>query len=195
MRKKRLKIFLRAIKIYHDNQPFMENNMRKIAILVADFYDDNELYYPFYRLQEAGFQVELIGALQGQAYKSKHGMIATSDRAAKDANPNDYAGLLIPGGFSPDYMRRSSDIVQFAKAIADAQKPIAAICHGPWLMASVCNLKGRKLTSFFSIKDDLVHAGAIYIDAPVVIDGNYVTSRTPKDLPVFVPAFIDLLNR
>ncbi len=169
--------------------------MKKIAILVADFYDDNELYYPFYRLQEAGFQVELIGAIQGQSYKSKHGMIATSDRAAKDANPNDYAGLLIPGGFSPDYMRRSSDMVQFAKAFADAQKPIAAICHGPWLMASVCNLKGRKLTSFFSIKDDLVHAGAIYIDAPVVIDGNYVTSRTPKDLPVFVPAFIDLLNR
>jgi protease I len=169
--------------------------MKKIAILVADFYDDNELYYPFYRLQEAGFQVELIGAIQGQSYKSKHGMIAISDRAAKDANPNEYAGLLIPGGFSPDYMRRSSDMVQFAKAFADDQKPIAAICHGPWLMASVCNLKGRKLTSFFSIKDDLVHAGAIYIDAPVVIDGNYITSRTPKDLPVFVPAFIDLLNR
>lgn len=169
--------------------------MKKIAILVADFYDDNELYYPYYRLQEAGFTVELIGAIQGHGYKSKHGMIATTDRAAKDANPEDYAGLLIPGGFSPDYMRRSSEIVAFAKAIADAQKPIAAICHGPWLMASVCNLKGRTLTSYFSIKDDLVHAGATYVDEPVVVDGNFVTSRTPKDLPVFVPAFIQLLSR
>jgi len=168
--------------------------MKKIAILVADFYDDNELYYPYYRLQEAGFGVHLIGALKGQGYKSKHGMLATSDLAAKDANPADYDGLVIPGGFSPDYMRRSSDIVSFARAIADAKKPIAAICHGPWLMASVCNLKGRRLTSYFSIKDDLVHAGAIYVDAPVVVDGNYVTSRTPKDLPVFLPAFIKLIQ-
>jgi protease I len=101
---------------------------------------------------------------------------------------------VIPGGFSPDYMRRSSEIVTFAKAFADAKKPIAAICHGPWLMASVCNLKGRKLTSYYSIKDDLVHAGAIYVDAAVVVDGNYVTSRTPKDLPVFLPAFIKLVQ-
>jgi len=167
--------------------------MKKIAILVAEFYDDNELYYPYYRLQEAGFQVHLIGAIKGQAYKSKHGMIATSDFSAKEVNPADYDGLVIPGGFSPDYMRRSSDIVTFAKAIADAKKPIAAICHGPWLMASVCDLKNRKLTSYYSIKDDLVHAGAIYVDAPVVVDGNYVTSRTPKDLPVFLPAFIKLI--
>jgi protease I len=167
--------------------------MKKIAILVAEFYDDNELYYPYYRLQEAGFTVHLIGAIKGQAYKSKHGMIATSDLAAKEANPLDYAALVIPGGFSPDYMRRSSDIVTFAKAFADSKKPIAAICHGPWLMASVCDLKGRKLTSFYSIKDDLVHAGAIYVDAPVVVDGNYVTSRTPKDLPFFLPALLNLL--
>jgi protease I len=167
--------------------------MKKIAILVAEFYDDNELYYPYYRLQEAGFQVHLIGAIKAQAYKSKHGMLATSDFAANEVNPADYDGLVIPGGFSPDYMRRSFDIVTFAKAIADAKKPIAAICHGPWLMASVCDLKGRKLTSYYSIKDDLVHAGAIYVDAPVVVDGNYVTSRTPKDLPVFLPAFIKLI--
>jgi protease I len=172
-----------------------EKKMKKIAILVADFYDDNELYYPYYRLQEAGFEVHLIGALKGQAYKSKHGMLATSDLAAKDANPVDYAGLMIPGGFSPDYMRRSSDIVAFAKAFADAKKPIAAICHGPWLMASVCDLKGRKLTSYMSIKDDMVHAGATWVDAAVVVDGNYVTARTPKDLPVFLPAFMQLLER
>lgn len=168
--------------------------MKTIAILVADLYDDNELYYPYFRLQEAGFAVHLIGAIKGQTYKSKHGMPAVSDLSAKEANPSDYAGLVIPGGFSPDYMRRSSDIVSFSKAFADAKKPIAAICHGPWLMASVCDLKGRKLTSYYSIKDDLIHAGAIYVDAPVVVDGNYVTSRTPKDLPVFLPAFIQLIQ-
>ncbi|MGA0876055.1 MAG: type 1 glutamine amidotransferase domain-containing protein [Bacilli bacterium] len=169
--------------------------MKKIAILVADFYDDNELYYPYYRLQEAGFAVHLVGALKGQAYKSKHGMIATSDVAAGEVKASDYDGLVIPGGFSPDYMRRSSEIVQFAKGFATANKPMAAICHGPWLLASVADLKGKKLTSFFSIKDDLVHAGAIYVDAPVVVDGNLVTSRTPKDLPVFLPAFIALVNK
>jgi protease I len=91
-------------------------------------------------------------------------------------------------------MRRSKEMVAFAKGFAQLKRPIAAICHGPWLMASVCDLKGRKLTSFYSIQDDLVHAGAIYVDAPVVIDGNYVTSRTPKDLPVFVKAFIGLVK-
>lgn len=172
-----------------------ELKMKKIAILVADFYDDNELYYPYYRLQEAGFAVHLVGAIKGQAYKSKHGMIATSDVAAGEVSATDYDGLMIPGGFSPDYMRRSSDMVAFAKGFATANKPMAAICHGPWLLASVANLKGRNLTSFFSIKDDLVHAGANYVDAPVVVDGNLVTSRTPKDLPVFLPAFINLIQK
>jgi protease I len=168
--------------------------MKTIAILVADFYDDLELYFPFYRLQEEGMTVHLIGALKNQSYKSKHGMIATSEFAANEVNPAHYDGLVIPGGFSPDYMRRSKEMVAFAKGFAQLNRPIAAICHGPWLMASVCDLKGRKLTSFYSIQDDLVHAGAIYVDAPVVVDGNYVTSRTPKDLPVFVKAFIQLVN-
>ena len=169
--------------------------MKKVAILVADFYDDNELFYPYYRLQEAGFEVELVGAIAKQAYKSKHGMIATSDVAAKDVHANDYVGLMIPGGFSPDYMRRSSDIIVFAKQFADAKKPMAAICHGPWLLASVCDLKGKRLTSYFSIKDDVIHAGATYVDEAVVVDDYLVTSRTPKDLPVFLPAFLKLLNR
>jgi protease I len=168
--------------------------MKTIAILVADFYDDLELYYPFYRLQEEGWNVHLIGAIKQQGYKSKHGMIATSEFAAHEVQPSSYDGLIIPGGFSPDYMRRSKEMVAFAKGFAQLKRPIAAICHGPWLMASVCDLKGRKLTSFYSIQDDLVHAGAIYVDAPVVIDGNYVTSRTPKDLPVFVQAFIGLVK-
>lgn len=168
--------------------------MKTIAILVADFYDDLELYYPYYRLQEEGMNVHLIGAIKNQAFKSKHGMLATSEYAANEVNPSAYDGLVIPGGFSPDYMRRSKEIMAFAKGFADLQRPMAAICHGPWVMASVCDLKGRQMTSFFSIQDDLKHAGAIWVDAPVVVDGHLVTSRTPKDLPVFVKTFIQLIQ-
>ena len=164
--------------------------MKKIAILVADLYDDFELYYPYYRLLEEGYQVDLIGALSNQAYKSKFGFPAVTTHAAKDVQAEDYDGLVIPGGFSPDYMRRSEDIVNFAKKMDQLKKPMAAICHGAWLMASACDLKGKKMTCFFSIKDDIIHAGATYVDEAVVVDGHIVTSRTPKDLPVFVKTFI-----
>ena len=169
--------------------------MKKIAILVADLYDDNELYYPYYRLLEEGYQVDLIGALSNTTYKSKHGLPAVTTHAAKDVFAKDYDGLVIPGGFSPDYMRRSSDIVAFSKDMDKLQKPMAAICHGAWLMASACDLKNKNMTCFFSIKDDIIHAGANYLDEAVVVDGHLVTSRTPKDLPVFVKTFISVLEK
>ncbi len=169
--------------------------MKKIAILVADLYDDNELYYPYYRLLEEGYQVDLIGALSNTTYKSKHGLPAVTTHAAKDVFAKDYDGLVIPGGFSPDYMRRSSDIVAFTKDMDKLQKPMAAICHGAWLMASACDLKNKNMTCFFSIKDDIIHAGANYLDEAVVVDGHLVTSRTPKDLPVFVKTFISVLEK
>lgn len=169
--------------------------MKKIAILVADLYDDNELYYPYYRLLEEGYQVDLIGALEHTTYKSKHGLPAVSAYAAKDVSAKDYDGLVIPGGFSPDYMRRSSEIVSFTKDMDALKKPMAAICHGAWLMASSCDLKNKNMTCFFSIKDDIVHAGANYLDEAVVVDGHLVTSRTPKDLPVFVKTFISVLEK
>jgi len=169
--------------------------VKKIAILVADLYDDNELYYPYYRLLEEGYQVDLIGALSNTTYKSKHGLPAVTTHAAKDVFAKDYDGLVIPGGFSPDYMRRSSDIVAFSKDMDKLQKPMAAICHGAWLMASACDLKNKNMTCFFSIKDDIIHAGANYLDEAVVVDGHLVTSRTPKDLPVFVKTFISVLEK
>ncbi len=169
--------------------------MKRIAILVADLYDDNELYYPYYRLLEEGYQVDFIGAEANTTYKSKHGLPVVSKYAASDVNVSDYDGLVIPGGFSPDYMRRSSDIVDFAKNLDKLKKPMAAICHGAWLMASACDLKGKTMTCFFSIKDDIVHAGANYVDEAVVVDGHLVTSRTPKDLPVFVKTFIQVLEK
>jgi protease I len=169
--------------------------VKKIAILVADLYDDNELYYPYYRLLEEGYQVDLIGALSNTTYKSKHGLPVVTTHAAKDVFAKDYDGLVIPGGFSPDYMRRSSDIVAFTKDMDKLQKPMAAICHGAWLMASACDLKNKNMTCFFSIKDDIIHAGANYLDEAVVVDGHLVTSRTPKDLPVFVKTFISVLEK
>ncbi|TVP95961.1 MAG: type 1 glutamine amidotransferase [Acholeplasmatales bacterium] len=168
--------------------------MKRIAMLIADLYDDKELIYPHIRLQEAGYQVDLIGAEKGKPYASKHGLSSISDEAAKDIKADDYDALVIPGGFAPDYMRRSQAMIDFVKAMDAQKKPIAAICHGPWMMISGCDLKNRRLTGFFSIKDDLVNAGATYVDQAVVIDGHYITSRTPKDLPDFLQAILHALQ-
>jgi protease I len=168
--------------------------MKKIAVLIAEYFDDKELFYPYYRLIEEGYHVDLIGAKENESYQSKTGAIAKSDLASKDVCADDYEGVIIPGGYSPDHMRRTQATIDFVKAINKQNKLIASICHGPWMMASCCDLRDRKLTGFFSIKDDLVHAGAIFVDEAVVVDKNFITSRTPKDLPVFLKAIISYLK-
>jgi protease I len=168
--------------------------MKRIAILIEELFDDKELIYPYYRMQEEGFAVDLIGAEKNVSYKSKFGMPLKSDFGSKDVSASDYDAVIIPGGFSPDYMRRTQATVEFVKAMNTQKKPIAAICHGPWLMISSCDLKGRKLTGFQSVRIDIENAGAIYLDQEVVVDGNYITSRTPKDLPAFAKAIIKLLK-
>ena len=167
--------------------------MKKIAILVADYFEDNELFYPYFRLKEAGFDVDLVGAKANEPYKSKRGAPAVSNVASKDISSKDYVGVIIPGGYSPDHMRRTKETVDFVKAMSQEKKLIAAICHGPWMMASACDLKGRTLTGYYSIKDDLLNAGANYVDQEVVVDENYITSRTPKDLPAFLKAILNYL--
>lgn len=159
--------------------------MKRIALLIEDLFDDKELLYPYFRMQEEGFRVDLIGSEKDVTYKSKFGLPMKSDLASKDIHASDYDAVIIPGGFSPDYMRRTPATIQFVKALFEANKPIASICHGPWLMISACNLKGRKITGFHSIRVDLENAGAIYLDQEVVVDGNLITSRTPKDLPAW----------
>ncbi len=168
--------------------------MKKVAILVANLFDEKELIYPYYRLLEAGFKVDLVGAEAHVTYKSKVGLPMKSDKAAKDVDAKDYDALVIPGGFSPDYMRRDAETVSFARSMDKQNKPIAAICHGPWLMISSCDLKGKTLTGFPSVQVDIENAGATYIDEALVKDGNLITSRTPNDLPVFVKAIIDALS-
>lgn len=168
--------------------------MRKVAILIENLFDERELIYPYFRLLEEGFEVHLIGSKKDEVYASKNGVTEKSTHASDEVSANDYVGVVIPGGFSPDHMRRTKATVDFVREMDKAKKPIAAICHGPWMLASACDLKGKKVTSFFSIKDDLTNAGADYMDAEVVVDGHLITSRTPKDLPAFIKTFIEKIK-
>jgi len=168
--------------------------MKKIAILTAKLFEDNELFYPYYRLLEAGYHVDLVGKEKDQFYESKHGAKAKSHMSIDDVQANDYDLLVIPGGYSPDHMRRSQKMVDFVNEMDRLEKPIAAICHGPWMMASSCDIKGKKITGFYSIKDDIVHAGGNFVDEEVVVDGHLITSRTPNDLPAFLKAILSALE-
>lgn len=168
--------------------------MKTIAILIEDMFDENELIYPYYRLLEEGFEVHLVGPEKDKAFKSKSGVEKQSTHSSKEISAEDYDGLVIPGGFSPDYMRRTKETVEFVKEMNRAGKPIAAICHGPWMLASADALRGKKVTSFPSLKADLENAGGEYLDEEVVVDGNLITSRNPGDLPAFMKATIEKLK-
>ncbi|MGN9163923.1 type 1 glutamine amidotransferase domain-containing protein [Tissierellaceae bacterium HCP3S3_D8] len=168
--------------------------MKRVAILIENLFDERELIYPYYRLLEEGYEVHLVGSEKDTIYSSKAGVTERSTHSSIEVSAKDYDAVIIPGGFSPDNMRRCKATVEFVKGMDKENKIIAAICHGPWMMASCCDLKGKKATSFYSIKDDLVNAGAEYIDEEVVVDGNLITSRTPKDLPVFLKTIIEKLN-
>lgn len=173
----------------------MDLKGKRIVIFVDNVYQEMELWYPFYRFQEAGAQVTIAAAKAGQTYTSKLGYPATSQVAYEELRASDFDGLIIPGGFAPDYMRRSPEATQFVREMNNAGKLIAAICHGPWLLCSAHGvLKGRRATSFFSIKDDLTNAGANWVDEEVVIDNNLVTSRKPDDLPAFCRSCISVLQ-
>jgi protease I len=157
--------------------------IKRIALLIENLFDDKELLYPYFRMKEAGYHVDLVGKTKDTSYKSKHGMPMKSDVASSDISANDYDALIIPGGFSPDYMRRT-------KAMYDQKKTVAAICHAPWLLISSCDLSGKKMTGYHSLKIDITNAGATYVDKEVVIDEHLITSRNPNDLPAFAKAII-----
>ncbi len=160
------------------------------AVLVEDVYEDLELWYPVHRLREAGADVVLVGPESGKTYTSKHGYPARADRAASDVSAGDYDAVIIPGGYAPDRMRRHPAMVKLvADAVRDG-RTVAAICHGGWMLCSADALRGRRVTSFFAIRDDLVHAGAEWLDEAVVCDGNLITSRTPDDLPAFLRSIV-----
>ena len=171
----------------------MELKGKKVIILIENMYNEFEYWYPYYRLKEAGADVITVGAGSEQ-YTSKAGLPAKADIDAKNLNAADFDGIVIPGGYAPDVMRRHDSMVKLVKDANDAGKIIAAICHAGWMLASAEIIENRNVTSFFAIKDDLIHAGGNWSDEEVVIDGNLITSRTPDDLPAFMKAFISLLN-
>jgi len=166
---------------------------KRIAIMVDEMYQVLEVWYPYYRFREAGLEVNLVAAEAKKQYHSKEGYPCVSEIAAVQADAGDYDCLLVPGGFAPDFMRRSADVIRFANDMVDAGRVIAAICHGGWLLCSTKAYKGRKATCFMAIKDDIMNAGAEYIDAECVVDGNLITSRAPDDLPAFCKAVMDAL--
>jgi protease I len=168
----------------------MKLENKTVAVLVEDLYEDMELWYPVYRLREEGASVVLVGPEADRTYTSKHGYPATSDRAAGDVSPDELDALIVPGGYSPDRMRRHGTMVKLVAEVAAQGKAVAAICHGGWMLCSADVVRDRRVTSFFAIKDDLVHAGARWADEEVVRDGNLITSRTPDDLPAFLRAII-----
>lgn len=174
----------------------MELKGKTIAILVDQLYQEMEVWYPLYRLQEAGANIVVVGAKAGETYPSKLGYPCKSDRSYDEVSANDFDGIVVPGGFAPDHIRRHPKANQLVHDIDKQGKLVAAICHGPWVLCSAHGLlKGRKVTSFFAIKDDVVNAGAEWSDAEVVIDKNLVTSRKPEDLPAFCKACIEVLSR
>jgi protease I len=172
----------------------MELQGKRAAVLVEQQYQEMEVWYPIYRLREAGCKVTLVGPAAGQTYPSKLGYPAKSDKAAEEVKADDFDLIVIPGGFAPDFIRRTTPMIRLVSEMAEKGKVVAAICHGPWVLCSTQALKGRKATCFFAIKDDVINAGANYVDAEVVRDGNIITSRKPDDLPAFMQAIIQAVK-
>ena len=168
--------------------------MAKIAILVEKIYEELELQYPRLRLKEAGHTVEVIGPKAGETYIGKHGYPQKAEKSAKDVTATDYSLIVIPGGTSPDHMRRDEGMVKLVRAAAAAKVPMAAICHGPWMLCSTDALKGRRCTSYMSIIHDVVNAGGKWVDEECVVDGNIITSRCPDDLPSFSNAILQFVS-
>jgi protease I len=167
---------------------------KKVAILAENMYQEMELWVPYYRLKEEGADVKVV-APEKKTYTSKHGYPVNADVAAADVAAKDFDGVVVPGGYAPDMMRRYPAMVSLVKGCFEQGKPVAAICHAGWVPISAGILKGKTATCFFAIKDDMVNAGAKYVDEEVVVDGNLITSRKPDDLPAFCRELVKALEK
>ena len=168
---------------------------KKVILLAENNYEDMELWVPYFRLKEEGAEVTIVGTGSSRTYTSKHGYPVQVDKEAKEIDMSQYDGVVIPGGYAPDIMRRFPEMVKIVKEAHQKGKVIAAICHAGWMLASAGILKGKKVTGYFAIKDDLINAGANYVDQEVVRDGNLITSRQPADLPAFCREIIEALAK
>ena len=168
--------------------------MAKIAILATDGFEEAELIYPFYRLKEAGHEGVLI-SLGKRPIEGKFGYVMKPSFKIDEVNASDYDGVIIPGGTkNPDYLRRNKTVLEFVHKLDEQKKLVAAVCHAGWVLISSKVIKGRKATSYYAIKDDMINAGTDFHDAAVIVDDNLITSRTPEDLPDFMKAVITFLK-
>jgi protease I len=167
-----------------------------VALLVENEFEDSELTGPLEALRDAGVQVTIVGPVAGAEYRGKkHGTVVHADLAAGAAKVADFDAVVIPGGHAPDKMRMRHAMVDLVRDAMDLGKPVAAICHGPQVLISANALRGRTLTCWPSIAIDVKNAGGLYVDKPVVEDGNLITSRKPDDIPVFSEAILRALER
>ena len=167
---------------------------QRILMFVDDIYEDLELWYPKLRLVEAGAEVTVAGPEAGKTYAGKHGYPCQSDAAIREMREADFHGLVIPGGFMPDKLRRDEKVLTLVREFAAAGKLVAAICHGGWIPISAGVYRGVRVTGSRGIKDDLVNAGALWQDAAVVVDRHFVSSRKPDDLPDFCRGILEVLS-
>ena len=163
----------------------MELQGNRIAVLVADQYQELEVWYPLLRFREDGAETVAVGAEAGKTYSSKKGYPAVADTSIRDVKASDFDAVVIPGGWAPDSLRQDERVLRLVREMDRAGKVVAAICHAGWVLCSAGVVRGRKATCFKAIKDDMIHAGARYVDEEVAVDGNLITSRMPTDLPAF----------
>ena len=168
-------------------------NKETVLMLVGPEYEDLEVWYPKLRLEAAGFEVPVAG-IGEKSYPGKHGYPCPVDGDVREFMPDTLAGVIAPGGWAPDKLRRDPTVLNLIREIHSNGGLVATICHGPWILISAGIVNGRRMTSTVGIRDDVVNAGATWVDEPVVVDGNIISSRTPKDLPAFGESLVEWLS-
>lgn len=167
--------------------------MQTVAVLIEDLVEDAEFIYPYYRLLEAGYGVDVLAPHPG-TYRGKHGGSFPAAKAADPADADGYAAVFIPGGYAPDRLRRSEKVLAFVRAVYGAGRPVVSICHGPWVLISAGIVKGKNVTGFKSIRDDLTNAGAVYTGRSTESDGSLITATDPSALPEMMRLFLSRLE-
>jgi protease I len=173
----------------------MKLDHARVAVLAENLYQELELWYPVLRLREAGVRVTIVGSAAGEVYASKLGYPVVAEAGIDDVSAEEFDAVIVPGGFSPEYLRRNPAFVRFVKEVDERGDTVAAICHAGWLLATADIVKGRAVTSVPVIKDDVIHAGGDWKNEPVVVDGNLITSQLPNDLPQFLEQIIASLEK